>query len=99
MLPNRHKNFMSGGCAAAVVNGSERAFELAMNDPDCRIIDSDSCIERQAEQLDPYNRAPLSRDIPTDSHLRWRDPPEPAVAMQQAMGYLRDDRAREADRS
>ena len=77
----------------------DRAFDLAVDDPDCSVIvlsgegldfsaghdlssaDQLADIERQAEQLEPYNRALLSRDIYTDSHLRWRDLPKPTIAM------------------
>jgi enoyl-CoA hydratase len=77
----------------------EQAFDLAVDDPECRVIvlsgngrafsaghdltsdDQHEDIRNQAQHLPPYNRALLSRDVYTDSHLRWRDLPKPMIAM------------------
>ena len=77
----------------------ERAFNLAVDDPACRVIvlsgngrafsaghdltseDQHTDIREQAQHLEPYNRGLLSRDVYTDSHLRWRDLPKPTIAM------------------
>jgi enoyl-CoA hydratase len=77
----------------------EQAFDLAVEDPECRVIvlsgngrafsaghdltseDQHEDIERQAQHLEPYNRGLMSRDVYTDSHLRWRDLPKPTIAM------------------
>lgn len=77
----------------------DAAFNLAVNDPTCRVIilsgegrafsaghdlgsaDQRADIETQTVHLDPYNKGLMSRDIYTDSHLRWRDLPKPTIAM------------------
>lgn len=77
----------------------ERAFDLAVDDPECRVIvlsgegrafsaghdltsdDQHADVTGQARHLEPYNRGLLSRDVYTDSHLRWRDLPKPTIAM------------------
>ena len=77
----------------------EQAFDLAVDDPECRVIvlsglgrafsaghdltseDQHEDVKTQAQHLEPYNRGLLSRDVYTDSHLRWRDLPKPTIAM------------------
>ena len=77
----------------------ERAFDLAVDDPECRVIvlsgegrafsaghdltsdDQHADVTQQARHLESYNRGLLSRDVYTESHLRWRDLPKPTIAM------------------
>jgi enoyl-CoA hydratase len=65
-------------CRVILLSGLGKDFSAGHDlDSDDQIAD----IREQAQHLTPYQRALLSRDIYTDSHLRWRDLPKPTVAM------------------
>jgi enoyl-CoA hydratase len=70
-------------CRVIVLSGNGRAFSAGHD------LTSDEQIasrrERYAAAKDHFGRGLLSREIYTDSHLRWRDLPKPTIAMVQ--GY------------
>jgi enoyl-CoA hydratase len=65
-------------CRVIVLSGAGRVFSAGH---DLTSDDQRADIERLARPLAPYDRGLLSRDIYTDSHLRWRDLPKPMIAM------------------
>jgi enoyl-CoA hydratase len=65
-------------CRVIILSGNGRSFS-AGHDLSSREQQDD--VARMAGHLAPYDRGLLSREIYTDSHLRWRDLPKPMIAM------------------
>lgn len=65
-------------CRVIILSGNGRIFSAGH---DLSSKDQQDDIQQMASHLAPYDRGLLSRDIYTDSHLRWRDLPKPMIAM------------------
>lgn len=65
-------------CRVIILSGNGRSFSAGH---DLSSKDQQDDIAQQAAPLAPYERGLLSREIYTDSHLRWRDLPKPMIAM------------------
>ena len=65
-------------CRVIVLSGEGRFFSAGH---DLTSEDQRADIATLASHLEPYDRGLLSREIYTDSHLRWRDLPKPMIAM------------------
>jgi enoyl-CoA hydratase len=73
-----HAAVKDPACRVIVLSGAGRTFSAGH---DLTSEDQRNEIQDQAAHLAPYDRGLLSRDIYTDSHLRWRDLPKPMIAM------------------
>jgi enoyl-CoA hydratase len=65
-------------CRVIVLSGEGRIFSAGH---DLTSAEQRADIATLASHLEPYDRGLLSREIYTDSHLRWRDLPKPTIAM------------------
>lgn len=65
-------------CRVIVLSGEGPSFSAGH---DLSSAEQQADIARDADGLQPFDRALLTRDIYTDSHLRWRDLPKPTIAM------------------
>lgn len=65
-------------CRVIVLSGEGTAFSAGH---DLTSADQQADLASRAAHLEPYERGQLSRDIYTDSHLRWRDLSKPTIAM------------------
>jgi enoyl-CoA hydratase len=65
-------------CRVIVLSGEGKAFSAGH---DLTSQDQREDVAELAAHLAPFDRGQLSRDIYTDSHLRWRDLPKPMIAM------------------
>ena len=65
-------------CRVIILSGNGRIFS-AGHDLSSKAQQED--VARMAGHMAPYDRGLLSREIYTDSHLRWRDLPKPMIAM------------------
>jgi enoyl-CoA hydratase len=65
-------------CRVIILSGNGRIFSAGH---DLSSKDQQDDIAQQAAPLAPYERGLLSREVYTDSHLRWRDLPKPMIAM------------------
>ncbi len=65
-------------CRVIILSGNGRIFSAGH---DLSSKEQQEDVARLAGHLAPYDRGLLSREIYTDSHLRWRDLPKPMIAM------------------
>ncbi len=65
-------------CRVIVLSGEGACFSAGH---DLSSEQQQEDVARDGAGLQPFERGQLSRDIYTDSHLRWRDLPKPTIAM------------------
>jgi enoyl-CoA hydratase len=65
-------------CRVVILSGEGESFSAGH---DLTSSEQQADVAREAADLQPFDRGQLSRDIYTDSHLRWRDLPKPTMAM------------------
>ena len=65
-------------CRVIVLSGEGGCFSAGH---DLSSAEQQADIARDGAPLQPFDRGQVSRDIYTDSHLRWRDLPKPTIAM------------------